>query len=82
MHARDTDEKIATYQRVLLPRHSLILVGLGVCETFDLTRLAAEKAMQVGTDLITLVCFEVMTLCASCLLSNLSVFRTSRSCCA
>lgn len=34
-----------TYQSVVVPLNTLLLVGVGVGETFDLARLAAEEAV-------------------------------------
>lgn len=37
---------------LVLPDNSLVLVGLGVRVTGSQTRLAAEKTVQVGSDLV------------------------------
>jgi hypothetical protein len=47
---------------------ALLLVGLGVGEAGNLTTLAAEKTVQVGSDLVALALLQVMALRASCLL--------------
>lgn len=57
-----------TYQSVLVPGNSLVLVGIGVAETLDLTSLAAEKTVQVGADLVALTLLQVVALCAAGLL--------------
>jgi hypothetical protein len=48
---------------LLIPDHTLLHVGFGVGETGSLTRLAAENAVQIGTDLVgtTLLFFQEVT---------------------
>jgi hypothetical protein len=46
---------------------TLLLIGLGVGEAWNLTTLAAEETVQVRTDLVALTLFQVMALRASCL---------------
>jgi len=57
-----------TYQGVLVPSDSLVLVGIGVVETLNLTSLAAEETVQVGADLVALTLLQVVALCAAGLL--------------
>lgn len=54
-----------SYKSVLFPDNGLVLVGIGVGEALDLTRLAAEETVQIGSDLVTLSLLEVMALCAT-----------------
>lgn len=42
-----------TYQSLLIPHNTLLLVGIGVVVTLDGSRLAAEKAMESRADLVT-----------------------------
>lgn len=55
------------YQSVLVPLNGLLLVGIGVCETLNGTSVAAEKTVQVGTDLVSLTLTESVALSTSCL---------------
>jgi len=59
---------ITTYQSVLIPGDGLVLVGIGVAETLDLTSLATEKTVQVGADLVALTLLQVVALRAAGLL--------------
>lgn len=43
----------STYQSVLLPLDSLLLVGIRVGVTLDGAGVAAEQAVQSGSDLVT-----------------------------
>ena len=43
-HVEDEGE-ISTYQSLLVPRDTLLLVGVGVGETLNLTGLAAEETV-------------------------------------
>lgn len=48
-----------------MPCNALLLVGVGVGETLDLTRLAAEKSVKVRTDLVGLARLQVVALSAA-----------------
>lgn len=41
-----------TYESVVVPGDALLLVGIGVGEALDLTSLATEKTVKVGTNLL------------------------------
>lgn len=43
-----------TYQGILGPRDTLLLVGIGIRETFHGAGLATEQTVQVGADLVAL----------------------------
>ena len=47
--------------------NTLLLVGIGVGETVDLTSLASEQTVEVGTDLIAFSLDDSVALSASCL---------------
>lgn len=55
------------YQAVLVPRDTLLLVGVGVGEAVDLARLAAEEAVKLGADLVALVGLQGVALGATSL---------------
>lgn len=55
----------ATYQSILLPYDSLLLVRIGVGEALDGAGVAAEQPVEVGADLVALGLLEVVALCAS-----------------
>ena len=54
--------RVATYQRVLVPRDALLLVGVGVGEALDLAGLAAEETVQRRADLVTLAVLQGVAL--------------------
>ena len=58
---------LSTYQSVLVPLDALLLVRVGVREALDLASVAAEEAVEVGSDLVALALLQVMALRASCL---------------
>ena len=62
---RHTSE--TSYKSILVPLNTLLLVGVGVCETVDGTSLATEKAVKVGANLVGLALLQVMALCATSL---------------
>lgn len=53
------------YQSVLVPVNTLLLVGVGVGETLDLARLAAEEAVQSGSDLVAAAILDGVALSAT-----------------
>lgn len=59
--------QFVSYQSILLPLDGLVLICIRIREAFDLSGLAAEQAVEVGSDLVALLCLQVMTLGASCL---------------
>ena len=50
---------------VLLPFDTLVLVGVGVRETGDLARLAAEETVKLRSNLVALAGLEGVALCAA-----------------
>lgn len=54
-----------THQSLLSPDNALLLVGIGVGETFYLSRLTSEQAVQVRTDLIRAAGLEGVALSAA-----------------
>lgn len=52
-------------QGVLLPSNTLGLVGVGVRETVDLARLAAEETVQSRADLVALTLLQGVALSAT-----------------
>ena len=50
---------------VLLPLDTLVLVGVGVRETGDLARLAAEETVELRADLVALAGLQGVALCAA-----------------
>lgn len=56
--------QLVTYQSVVAPGDSLLLVGISVCEALDRASLAAEQAMQVGANLVGLSIAEGVALSA------------------
>lgn len=56
-----------THQSVLIPDNALRLVGIGVRVALDLASLAAEKAVQVGADLVGTAFLEGVALSAASL---------------
>jgi hypothetical protein len=56
-----------TYESTLIPGDSLLLVGIGVGESFNLAGLTTEKTVQVWSDLVTICSFCAVALRASCL---------------
>lgn len=51
-----------TNQGVLVPFNTLLLVGIGISETLNLARLAAEETEQRGTDLVGTTLLDGVTL--------------------
>ena len=74
-HSSPKAERSVSYQSVVVPRNALLLVGVGVRETFDLTRLSAKETVEVGADLVALTLLQVVALSASCLEESLAVPR-------
>ena len=62
------------HQCLFLPCDTLLLVGIGIGETFYLASLATEKTMQVGTDLVALRLDGSVALSASSL--NIDQYRS------
>lgn len=54
-----------TYQAVLVPRDTLLLVGVGVGEAVDLTGLAAKETVKLRADLVALVGLQGVALSAT-----------------
>ena len=54
-----------THQSVFFPCDTLLLVGIGVGEAFNLTGLAAEQAVQIWADLVAFAFLQVVALSAS-----------------
>lgn len=52
-------------QCIFCPSNSLLLVGIGVGEALDLTGLATEETVQVGSDLVALRLHSGVALCTS-----------------
>jgi len=52
-------------ESVLVPVDGALLVGVGVGEALDLTRLAAEDTVELRADLVALAGLQGMTLCAT-----------------
>jgi len=52
-------------QGVLVPSDALLLVGIGVGVTVDLTGLTAEEAVEHGANLVALTLLQGMALSAS-----------------
>jgi hypothetical protein len=52
-------------QSVLVPVHSALLVGVGVGEALDLTRLAAEDTVELRADLVALAGLQSVALSAA-----------------
>ena len=52
-------------ERVLVPGDALLLVGIGVRVAIDLTGLAAEEAVEHGTDLVALTLLQGVALRAA-----------------
>ena len=50
---------------VLLPLNTLVLVGVGVRETGDLARLAAEETVELRANLVALAGLQGVALCAA-----------------
>jgi hypothetical protein len=50
---------------VLLPLNTLLLVGVGVSETGDLARLAAEETVKLRANLVALASLQGVALCAA-----------------
>lgn len=57
--------KANAYQSVLLPLNTLLLVGVGVRETLDLTTVATEEAVEVGADHVGTALLKGVALSAS-----------------
>jgi len=58
---------IGTYQSVLVPGHTGLLVGIGVGIPLDLTGLTAEEAEEVGADLVGTTALDGVALLAASL---------------
>ena len=56
-----------TNQSILLPLNCLMLIRIRVRETLDLTSLAPKQAVEVGSNLIALLCLQIVTLSTTCL---------------
>lgn len=54
-----------SYESLRVPFNTLLLVGVGVGETVNGAGLAAEKAVEVGSNLVSLTLLEVVALCAT-----------------
>lgn len=52
-------------ESVLVPVDGALLVGVGVRETGDLARLAAEETVELRTNLVALALLEGVALCAT-----------------
>jgi len=68
-------------QSLLSPDNALLLVGIGVGETFYLSRLTSKQAVQVRTDLIRAAGLEGVALSAAglekvCTLSIIAFLKT------
>lgn len=53
------------YQCVFLPCDTLLLVGIGIGEAFNLTSLSTEETVQVGANLVALRLYDGVALCTS-----------------
>lgn len=51
-----------SYQSIFPPVYCLVLIGIRVRETFDLTRFASEKTVEVGSDFVSLALAQRMAL--------------------
>ena len=58
-------EGICAYEGILLPCDALLLVGVGVGETVDGARLAAEETVKGGADLVATVLLDGVALSAA-----------------
>jgi hypothetical protein len=58
---------ICPHQSVLLPLNTLLLVGVGVRETSDLTTVAAEEAVKLRADLVATAGSDSVALLAASL---------------
>lgn len=56
-----------TYQSVLFPGHTGLLVGVGVGEALGLAGLTAEETVQVGADLVAAAALDGVALRAASL---------------
>lgn len=63
-----SSSQFASYQSILLPLDGLVLIRVRVCKALDLTSLAAEQAVEVGSDLVALFLLQIVTLGESCLM--------------
>ena len=54
-----------TYQCVLIPLNSLLLVRVRVREALDLPCVATEESVEIGSDLVALAVFQVVALLAA-----------------
>ena len=76
---RTKNEYIGTYQSVLVPGHTGLLVGIGVGVALDLTSLTAEEAVEVGADFVgTTILDSVALLAAGLFLVSFVVFMMRR----
>ena len=62
---------LTAYESILLPCNALLLVGVGVGETFNLTGFATKQTVQVGTDLVAFGFDGGVALSTSCLEADL-----------
>lgn len=62
---RSISEAISAYKSVLVPLDTLLLVGVGVRETLNLTSLATEETVKVWSDLVSLALLQVVALRAA-----------------
>lgn len=56
-----------TYESILVPYNSLVLIGIRVGEPLHLTALAAKETMEGWSDLVAFVGSEGVTLCTASL---------------
>ena len=54
-----------TYESVLVPFNTLLLVGVGVGESVNGTSVAAEETVEVWSDLVALTLLQVVALLTS-----------------
>lgn len=66
---------VKTYESLLVPLNTLLLVGVRVGESVNGTGLASEEAVKVRADLVALAFLQVMALSASGLRGVRSVFE-------
>ena len=56
-----------TYQSILCPCDTLLLVCIGIREPFDLTSLTPKEPVQIGTYFVAFARLQVVALGAPCL---------------
>ena len=59
-----------THERLLVPGHASLLVGIGVGVAVDLTGLTAEETVKLGTDFVATVSLDGVALGATGLLGG------------